>query len=46
MNDWINITPKGYKYVGGFVNNKREGEAEVYYNSGDHYIGEFKNNLR
>lgn len=38
--------PSGNKYVGNFVNRKREGKGTFYFNNGDKYEGTFKADLK
>lgn len=38
--------PSGNKYVGSFVNRKREGKGTFYFNNGDKYEGTFKADLK
>ena len=44
-----NISSKEYEnglYQGELVNNKREGKGVMYYNCGDKYVGEYKNDQK
>ena len=34
------------KYEGDFINDKFEGNGKYFYENGNYYIGQFKNNLR
>ena len=38
------VFPSGNKYVGNFVNQKREGQGAFYFNDGDRFEGIFHNN--
>jgi hypothetical protein len=40
------IFPSGNKYVGNFVNSKREGKGTFYFSNGDKFEGTFHNNER
>lgn len=37
------IFPSGNKYVGNFINQKREGKGSFYFSNGDTFVGTFKN---
>ena len=40
------IYENGDKYVGDFLNNKRNGEGSYYYLNGSYFKGNWKNNLK
>lgn len=40
------VFPSGNKYVGHFINRKRQGEGTFYINNGDIYVGTFKADLK
>ena len=40
------ISQNGDKYIGEYVDNKKNGKGEMFFINGDYYNGEYKNDLR